>query len=542
MNCAELVVRCLEREGVEYCFGLPGEENLELLNALSGSSIKTVITRDERGASFMANAYGRFTGRPGVCFSTLGPGATNLVTGVADAQLDFAPLVALTAQASSLRRHKESHQYIDTLTMFKAITKWSVSLERPEVIPEVLRKAFRLSALEKPGATHVELPEDIALMKAESLSLEPVKIHYPVSSEVILREAAKQIEEAKMPVIIAGHGVIRNNASKALVELAETAGIAVVTTFMGMGAMPADHELFVSNIGLQARDYVQCGIDKSDLIITVGYDPVEFSPKWWDSSKKVIHIDVNPAEVDSNYHAIEVIGDIAQNLLMLKQLIRVKKDYSYFVKLKKEIQSDWSEEALIISPKGLTPLSAIRCIRNALDREDILISDVGAHKIWIGRSYPAYEPNSVIISNGFAAMGIAIPSAIVAKLLFPSNKVVAVVGDGGFVMSMTELETAMRLGISFTIVIFNDNGYGLIGWKQQNRYGRRFFVELTNPDFVRLAESFGCKGMRVENETELNKALLEASSQKVPTVIECLVDYSTNRLLSERLGKIVCRV
>jgi acetolactate synthase-1/2/3 large subunit len=542
MNGAELVVRCLQGEGVKYCFGLPGEENLELLRALSDSPIKTIITRDERGAAFMANAYGRFTGMPGVCFSTLGPGATNLVTGVADGLLDFAPMVAITAQASSLRRHKESHQYIDTLSLFRAITKWNVAIERTEIIPESIRKAFRLAAIEKPGPTHIELPEDTALMEAKGSPIEPVAYHYPVCDEDRLKTAAGLIRDSKMPIILAGHGAIRNRVSAELVRFAQRAGIAVATTFMGMGAIAADHELFVSNIGLQSRDYIQCGINKADLIIAVGYDPVEFSPKWWDNTKRIIHIDTNPAEVDINYVALEVLGDMAKNLHMLTELITDTKDYSYYLKLREDLQADLLDGAMTSSEKGLSPLTIIRAIRNALKRDDILISDVGAHKIWIGRCYPAYEPNTVIISNGFASMGVALPYAITASLLYPQRRILAAVGDGGFMMSACELETAVRMGLAFTVVIFNDNGYGLIQWKQHNRYKSDFFVGLSNPDFVKLAESFGCKGYRVEKAHELESALKETALEKVPTIVECLVDYSVNLKLTERLGSIVCRV
>lgn len=542
MNSAELIIRCLEAEGIKYCFGLPGEENLEFLKALTSSSIKTVITRDERGASFMANAYGRFTGRAGVCFSTLGPGATNLVTGIADAQLDFAPLVAITAQASSSRRHKESHQYIDVLSMLRAITKWNVRIDKPQIISEAMRKAFRIAELEKPGPTHIEIPEDIADMTVEDNPINRCEYLYPVSCQDRLKEAYTIINRASLPIIIAGHGVIRNRASSALTEFAEKAGIAVVTTFMGMGAIPSDHELFVSNIGLQARDYVQCGIDKSDLIIAVGYDPVEFSPKWWDSNKKIIHIDTTPSEIDKNYQALEITGDMVSNIKMLSHLITNKKDFSYFTKLKEEVQSDFHEKMLLKTDKGLSPLSILNSIRTVLNREDILISDVGAHKIWIGRSYPAYEPNTVIISNGFASMGFALPSAITAKLLYPQKNVIVAVGDGGFMMSLAEIETAIRLKLAFTVVIFNDNGYGLIQWKQLNRYNKDFFVGLTNPDFVKLAESFGCKGYFVDDEDSLIPTLNEALRQDVPSIVECKVDYSINRKLSERLGSIICRI
>ncbi|HIJ60995.1 MAG TPA: acetolactate synthase large subunit [Nitrospirae bacterium] len=542
MNSAEFLVRCLENEGIEYCFGLPGEENLEFLKALTSSSIKTIITRDERGASFMANAYGRLTGKAGVCFSTLGPGATNLVTGIADAQLDFAPLVAITAQASSSRRHKESHQYIDVLSMLRAITKWNVRIDKPEIINEAVRKVFKIAEMEKPGPTHIEFPEDIADMDVQDIPINRLEYLYPVCSDERIKEASRLINNSQLPIIIAGHGIIRSKACDALKDFAEKAGIAVVTTFMGMGAIPADHDLFISNIGLQARDYVQCGIDIADLIIAIGYDPVEFSPKWWDNQKKIIHIDTTPAEIDKNYQALEITGDMVLNMRAITYLINNKKDFSYFEKLKKDVLSDLEAKMLYKTDSGLSPLSILQAIRSVLKRDDMLISDVGAHKIWIGRSYPAYEPNTVIISNGFASMGFALPSAITAKLLYPEKNILAVVGDGGFMMTIGELETARRFNLAFTVVLFNDNGYGLIQWKQQNRYKKDFFVGLTNPDFVRLAESFGWKGYLVDREDELIPTLKSAINGGVPCIVECKVDYSVNRRLSERLGSIICRI
>jgi acetolactate synthase-1/2/3 large subunit len=542
MNGAGLLTKCLENEGVRFAFGLPGEENLELLNALSSSAIQVVVTRDERGAAFMANAYGRLTGFPGVCFSTLGPGATNLVTGVADAFLDFAPLLALTAQASSLRAHKESHQYIDVPAMFKPITKWNSHITSPLIIPEVVRKAFRLAMLEKQGPTHLELPEDIADMPAEGAPLAHAPIDYPVPDKSRLAVAADMIRSAKMPLILAGHGVIRNGASVELLNWVKKSGISVINTFMGMGVVPADDDLFVSTIGLQSRDYVQCGLDRTDLIIAVGYDPVEFSPKFWEPDKRIIHINTNHAEVDAAYNAFELVGDIKKTLCALQDMTDFEKDPAYFIRLKKEIEQDREDPLLLKTNEGLSPLAVVKGMRNALGRQDILISDVGAHKIWIGRFFPAYTPNTVLISNGFASMGFAVPGAIAAKLTYPEKNIVAAVGDGGFMMSMAELETAVRLKVPFVTVIFNDNGYGLIQWKQQVRYKRDFCVKVQNPDFVKLAESFGCKAYRVEHESDLAGSLGDALQQKVPSVIDCRIDYSVNIKLTEKLGHIVCKV
>lgn len=541
MNGAELLVKCLESEGVKFAFGLPGEENLEFLNALSSSAIKTVISRDERGAAFMANALGRLTGLPGVCFSTLGPGATNLVTGVADAFLDFAPLLAITAQASSLKIHKESHQYIDVLSMFKPITKWNARLESSRTIPEIARKAFKIAMLEKTGPAHIEMPEDIAEANAEGMPIIPAGIDYPVPDGHLITKALDMIREARMPVILAGNGVIRSKASFELLQFAKKSGIAVVNTFMGMGAVPADDELFVSTIGLQARDYVVCGIDRADLVIAIGYDPVEFSPKHWDSDKKIIHLDTSPAEVDASYNALELFGDIKKTLQILYEMTDFQKDPSYFKMLRKESE-DVRDTLLHTSGDGISPLKIVMDMRSALDRQDILISDVGAHKIWIGRFYPAYMPNTVLISNGFASMGFAIPSAIATKLLYPERHVIAATGDGGFMMSAAEMETAVRLKVPFVTVIFNDNGYGLIQWKQMIKYRRDFFVKTGNPDFVKLGEAFGCKAYKVDKPDELPETIKNALGQTVPSIIDCRVDYSVNMRLTEKLGQIVCKI
>ena len=542
MNGAELLIKCLEAEGVKYVFGVPGEENMEILHALLSSDIRVIITRDERGAAFMANSMGRLTGAPGICFSTLGPGATNLVTGIADAFLDFAPMLAITAQASSLRTHKESHQYISVLSMLKPITKWNSRIESADTIPEVVRKAFKLSVLEKMGPTHIELPEDIAGSNADKAPIKPVAIEYPSADADQIKKAVAMIREANSPLILAGNGVLRSKASSELLLLSKESCIAVINTFMGMGAVPADDELYISTIGLQARDYVQCGLDRADLIIAVGYDPVEFSPKFWEPTKKIIHIDTNPAEVDFSYNALELVGDIKKTLQILAESIGLQKDPSCFIGLKQEIEADKEDESFYSPENGVSPLQVVHAMRASLGREDILISDVGAHKLWIGRFYPAYAANTVLISNGFASMGFAIPSAISAKLLCPERNVIAAVGDCGFMMSMAELETAVRLGIPFVTVIFNDNGYGLIQWKELMKYKKDFFVKTGNPDFVKLGESFGCKAYRVDKGDDLLKTIREALAQKVPSIIDCRVDYSANMKLTEKLGHIVCKI
>jgi acetolactate synthase-1/2/3 large subunit len=541
MKSSELFVECLEAEGVEYIFGLPGEENIELLNTLFTSKIKFILTHDERWAAFMANAYGRLSGRPGVCLSTLGPGATNLVTGIADALLDFSPMVAITAQVELSKIYKESHQHIDILSAYKPITKWNARIERPETIPELVRKAFKAASIEKPGPSHIEFPEDIASaeIKASPLSHEPVR--YPEPAEDSVSKAVSMIRDARMPFVLAGNGVIRGKATKELRDFVSRTKIGVTTTFMGIGVLPFDDECFISTVGLQSRDYISCGLEMADLIIAIGYDPVEFNPYYWnpDGRKNIIHIDFTPSEVDSYYSALELIGDIKKTLSMITERIGFEKNISYYHKLKL-----YAEHALHFSTTGfpLKPLRVVNDIRKALGKSDILISDVGAHKIWIARFYPAYEENTVIISNGLASMGFAIPAAISAKLLYPEKKVVVGVGDGGFLMSMCEINTAIRIGLNFVCLIFNDGGYGLIEWKERMIYKRDFFVRFNNPDFVKLAESFGAKGYRVTSEDELLPILKDAIMQDVPAIIDCPVDYSENLRLSEKLGRLICPI
>ncbi len=541
MIASELFVRCLEAEGVRYIFGLPGEENIEFLHSLCDSKIEFILTHDERGAAFMANAYGRLSGKPGVCLSTLGPGATNLITGIADALLDFSPMVAVTGQAGLPRLHKESHQYIDVLGILKPVTKWNARIEIPGTIPEIIRKAFKTASLEKPGPTHIELPEDIASAETDGFPLPQDTVRHSEPPAEALAEAVSLITNARMPLILAGNGVLRGKATKQLSDFASKTHIGVTTTFMGSGALSADHECFISSVGLQSKDYISCGFDKADLVIAVGYDPVEFSPSYWnpDGRRKVVHISLTPSETDASYSPLELIGDIKTTLSALTEKMRSGKDISYYHKLKL-----FSDHALHFSTAGfpLKPLRVINDMRKALRRDDILVSDVGAHKIWIARFYPAYEENSVIISNGFASMGFALPAAISAKLLYPEKNIIAAVGDGGFLMSMCELNTAVRLGLNIVCLIFNDGGYGLIEWKEKRRFGKDFFVKFKSPDFAGIADAFGAKGYRVTSEEGLSQVLQEALARKVPCVIDCPVDYSENMILTEKLGRLICPV
>jgi acetolactate synthase-1/2/3 large subunit len=541
MTAGELFVKCLEAEGVEYVFGLPGEENLDLLDALSRSQIRFIPTRHEQGAAFMADVYGRLTGRAGVCLATLGPGATNLATGIGDANLDHAPLVAITGQAGLERVHKESHQYVDIVAAFAPLTKWNTRVERASVIPEVVRHAFKTAQAEKPGACHIELPEDVAGDAATGMPLASRRARRPSPDRPSLRAAAERIDAARHPIILAGNGVIRGGASAELVAFAEKTAIPVANTFMAKGAMPADHALSLLSIGLQAKDFVSCGFDAADLIVTVGYDQVEYAPYHWNprGDKSVVHIDFTPAETDAMYQPdIELVSDVREALELLRAEVTQAHDRGYPRRLRDAILRDLDRdtEADVVPMK---PARVLRDLRRELGRKDLVISDVGAHKLLVARLVPAYEPNTVLISNGFASMGIALPGAVAAALVEPDRRVVAVCGDGGFLMNVQELETAVRLGAAFVAVVFRDEGYGLIRWKQERQFGKPFGIDFGNPDIVRLAEAFGAKGYRVERAGDFGPLLKTALAQRVPAVIDVPIDYRDGIVNPER-GKIIC--
>jgi len=545
MKVSDLIVKSLEAEGVKYIFGLPGEENEDLLFSLEKSSIKFISTRHESGAAFMADVYGRLTGKAGVCLATLGPGATNLLTGVADAHLDKSPLVAITGQASSDRLHKESHQNIDIVNMFKPITKWNTSIHNPKMVPEVIRKSFKLAEIEKPGATHFELPEDIARMDCVLETIQPHKIRRPAPDYKAINIAVELLKKSKHPVILAGNGAIRKRASKHLREFVAKTGIPVVSTFMGKGSVSDNDEQSLFAVGMQVRDYPICAFDRADLIITVGYDIAEYAPEFWNSSvdKKIIHIDFSPAEVYQYYQPeLEIVADISGTLWELNNLVKeqnIKFDRGWFKSLRKTMMDDFDSYKLKEGDPFTVP-GTLQLIRKIMNPGDILISDVGSHKVWIGRNYPVYEPNSVVISNGLASMGIAVPGGMAAKLAFPDKQVVSIMGDGGFMMNSQEIETAKRMGVGYTIIVFNDNDYGLISWKQTGHAGRTFGTALTNPDFRKYAESFGIKAYTPKTLAELNDDLSTAITSNELNLVEIPIHPGINYELSSKLEKNVC--
>ncbi len=544
MKASDLFVRCLENEGVEYIFGIPGEGNLDVMDSMIGSSIKFITTRHEQGAAFMADVYGRLTGKAGVCLATLGPGATNLVTGFADANMDRAPIVGIAGQGATTRMHKESHQVLDLVNLFAPISKYSVQIREPEIVGEIVRKAFKAAEAEKPGGSFIDFPENIAAMEVEGKS--PLKVQSakpPVPPVDKITQAAEIISNARYPLVMAGNGVVRARADAALVAFAEKLNLPVATTFMAKGSIPFSHQLSLGTVGLQAHDYVACGFDRADVVICIGYDMIEYHPHLWNQGKahKIIHIDLSPAEVDEHY-ILEcgVIGDISAALDGIADMATPQTGFpaqNLRETIVDELASHENDDSFPMVPQRI-----VLDLRKALESDDIVVSDVGAHKMWMARMYQAERPNTCIISNGFASMGIGLPGAIAAKLAYPDRTALTVTGDAGFLMNSQEIETALRIGVAIVILVWNDSKYGLIKWHQDRRFGRDAQIEFNNPDLVKYAESFDAKGYRVEAADELLPILRQAIADDTVVLIDCPVDYSENMKLTEKLGNLVCPI
>ncbi len=543
MKAAELLIKCLEHEGVRYVWGVPGEETMDILEALGDSQqTRFIPTRHEQGAAFMADVWGRLTGSPGVCLATLGPGATNLLTGVADAYLDHAPLVAITGQAGLERVYKESHQYVDIVSMFAPVTKWNTRIERGAAIPEVTRKAFRIATTEKYGPTHLELPEDVAAEQVDETDAAPLPIHQarlPLASAEAIEAALALLRQSRRPVILAGNGVIRAHAAGDLATLARRLHIPVVHTFMGKGILKDSDSLSWGALGLQMRDLVMDSLDAADLILAIGYDLVEYAPAVWNThpSRPIIHIDALPAEVDRAYlPAVELVGDIGATLRALAAQWQGRRTFAprseAHERIMRELDDYRADDSFPVKPQRI-----LADLRAALDPKDIVVSDVGAHKLWVARLFATEWANTVIISNGLASMGIAVPGALAAKLAYPDRRVVAVTGDGGFMMNSQELETARRLHTAFVTLVWVDEEYGVITWKQTQRFGHAFGIRFTNPDFVTYARAFGLPGFQISSTEELLPTLQRALALDEPSLVAVPVDYGENLKLSERLSQ-----
>ncbi len=543
MKTSDLLVRCLEAEGVRYVFALPGEEIEDLLFSLQQSKIEVIITRHEQAAAFMADVWGRLTGKAGVCLATLGPGATNLITGLADAHMDKSPVVAITGQGDTKRLHKESHQYIDIPNMFRPIVKWNFSVHDNEIIPEVVRKSFKLSQIEKPGVTHIEIPEDIAGSQTEVRPLHPIAVRRASPDYKAIARAVELLSKSKRPIILAGNGAIRKLASKHLRLLVGKTDIPVISTFMGKGAISDADERSLMSVGVQSKDFQIYAFEQADLIISVGFDIAELYPKTLQmmnpkKDKKVIHIDFTESEVYEYYYPdVEIVADISATLWELNKQIEthaLRFNPDWYRPIRKAILEQHASYELKDN-EPITVPGALRTLRNLLKDDDIVISDVGAHKVWIGRNFPVYTPGTCIISNGFASMGIAVPGGVAAKLAHPDRHVVAISGDGGFLMNSQELETAKRIGANFTILLLSDDNYGLITWKQQMSVNKQFGTKISNPDFVAYAESFGIRGYHPKNKSELERDLGAAIKSGELSVVVAHIDPSVNTQLSHYL-------
>jgi len=550
MKASDLFVKCLECEGIQYIFGVPGEENADFMMSLEQSdNIRFVLTRHEQGAAFMAEIYGRLTGNPAGCLGTLGPGATNLITGVADGNMDRAPMLVLTGQGATRRLHKESHQVMDVVAMFEPVTKWAETIRHPDTIPEVVRKAVRLARTEKPGAVHIELAEDLAKLDTQASPIPPRRFRRAVPDDKIADAAFSMLQNARAPVILAGNGCIRRRASKQLRMLCEKTGIGVISTFMAKGAVDMDSDYCLFTVGLGSKDRMNLVLDESDLVITLGFDMVEYHPRLWNpgKNKTIIHADFLPAEIDEHYHPeIEVVGDLAHFLWMINERVDANGAPSFELQGQREARvamcADLAEYSGDDQNGAIRPQKALWDARQALGPEDILLSDVGAHKMWIARHYHCHQPNTCLIPNGFCSMGFALPGAIAASLIHPERRILGIAGDAGFLMNVQEMETAKRLNCNLVMMVWEDNEYGLIAWKQSNEFGRHTDLGFANPEWMELASSFGWHGHRCDDSRQLRPTLDAAFGEQGPSLVVIPIDYRENDLLTKKLGEITASI
>lgn len=550
MKASDLLVKCLEEEGIEYIFGVPGEENADFMMSLEQSDkIKFILTRHEQGAAFMAEIYGRLTGNPAGALGTLGPGATNLITGVADSNMDRAPMLVLTGQGSTDRLHKESHQIMDVVSMFRPVTKWATTILNPDTIPEIVRKAVRLARTEKPGAVHIELPEDVAAMNSTVPPMTPRRFRRSVPDDKIVDQAFDMLRNAKRPIIIAGNGCIRRRASKQLRLLCEKTGIGVVSTFMAKGCVDMDADYCLYTVGLGSKDRISMAIDDADLVIALGFDMVEYHPELWNphGDKIILHADFLPAEIDDNYHPqTELIGDLAHTLWMINERVGEHglPDYDFSLQhsCRSDMAADFAEYKDDATEGSIRPQKALWDAREVMGPDDILLSDVGAHKMWIARHYQCHEPNTCLIPNGFCSMGFALPGAIAANIVYPDRRILSICGDAGFLMNVQEMETAARLGSNIVVMVWADNEYGLIAWKQETHFGRHTDLAFGNPDWNMLADAFGWHGHYVDKSVDLAATLESAFNEEGPSLVVIPIDYRENPLLTKKLGEITCTI
>jgi len=538
---ADLLVRCLENEGVSCVFGIPGEENIRLTDALTRSSIRYILVRHEQAASFMAEIHGRLTGRAGVCSSTLGPGAINLLLGTADANSNSTPLVAVSAQVGLSRIYKESHQSVDLVSMFAPVTKWADMVLTAGAVPEMVRKAFKVAQTERPGAVFLAVPEDVeALFVTDDAA--PLAVNIPRPDEPSpsqIARAATVLNGATRPILLAGHGAARSGAAGALLRFSELLGLPVATSFHGKGVFPDDHPHALGAVGFMSHDYVNFGFDEADVIVSVGYelqefDPVRINPH---GDKRIIHLSRFPAEVDVHYGVeVGVQADISRTLDALAAATGRRFAMGASSEKIRSLLADELARGAVDDRFPLKPQRIVADTRAALARSDIVLADTGAVKMWMARLYPTFEPNTCLVSNGLSTMGFALPGALAAKLAVPHRRVLAAVGDGAFLMNAQEIETAVREQIPLTVLIWQDDAYGLIKWKMDLEIGHDVATGFSNPDFVAYAESFGARGYQVRAAADLLPMLNGALADDGVSLIACPVDYSENLRLTAALG------
>lgn len=539
MKASDLFVQALENEGVEYVFGVPGEENLDFLDSLSRSSIKLILTRHEQGAGFMAATYGRLTGKAGVCLSTLGPGATNLVTAAAYAQLGGMPIVMLTGQKPVKASKQGQFQIVDVVDMMRPLTKYTRQIVGALNIPGMVREAFRLAEEERPGATHLELPEDIAREEVDAGVFAPSSVRRPIAEDKSIAAAIAALHEAKRPLLVVGAAANRKLTSKMLRQFVATTGIPYVTTQMGKGVLDEGGELFLGNAALSANDFVHRAIDQADLILNVGHDVIEKPPFFMgDSGVKVVHINFFSAKVDPVYFPqIEVVGDIANSIWRLDQAVTAQADWDFsFCHEVRRAAAEQQAERTDDPAVPMCPQRLVADVRAALPDDGIVALDNGVYKIWFARQYPARQPNTVLLDNALATMGAGMPSAMAAHLVYPDRPVVAVCGDGGFMMNSQEMETAVRLGMNLVVIVLRDNAYGMIKWKQADQGLKDYGLDYGNPDFVLYAESYGANGHRITAKDQLVPLIQKCHQDGGVHLIELPVDYADNdRVLNHEI-------
>lgn len=540
MKTSDLFVRALENEGVEYIFGIPGEENLDFLDSLQNSTIKLVLTRHEQAAGFMAATYGRLTGKPGVCLSTLGPGATNFVTSAAYAQLGAMPMIMLAGQKPIRKSKQGRFQIVDVVDLMKPITKFSVQIVDGANVPYLVREGFRRAMEERPGAVYIELPEDIAEEDTDAQLFEVIGHRRPTADDAAIADAVKMIEDAELPLLLIGAGANRQRTSEALKSFVDKTGIYFFDTQLGKGVIDERHEKFLGTAALSADDFVHCAIERSDLIINVGHDVIEKPPFFMEQGgKKVIHINFFAAQVDDVYFPqLNVVGDISNSIEAITESVKVdsKRDFSYFQRVRDVVNSHltkyFEDKRFPMLPQRL-----VNVLRGKLDAKDIVTLDNGVYKIWFARNYECYEQNTLLLDNALATMGAGLPSAMMAKQLHPEQKVVSINGDGGFLMNSQELETAVRMGLDLVVIILNDSAYGMIKWKQEGMGFNNFGLDFKNPNFVQYAESFGAHGYRPESHDEFEAVLDTALNGKGVHLIDLPIDYSLNHSILNVLIK-----